>query len=258
MQLPWVWRRVLRPSFVLLEQSKSPSAFAAYLARTWMASKDPMCVRFGRRRLSIRPCTPDLSVAVRCFTGEFAAPIAAAKPLRHKLIIDAGGYIGTAAIAFAEAFPEARIVTLEPSLDNFTILERNVRPYPNIVPLNKALGVTECVVPLRNRGTGEWGFSTVQQPADCPTAAILHTVPVTTIPALIQVFGASGIDLLKLDIEGAEFEILNTPHAWLAATRVLFAELHDRIVPGCGDAFARTSVGRSVVVSGREKVMSLA
>ena len=52
--------------------------------------------------------------------------------LKHGLIIDAGGYLGTAAIAFSEAYPDATVVTIEPSPENFALLVQNTAAYPNI------------------------------------------------------------------------------------------------------------------------------
>ena len=206
----------------------------------------------------IRPCTPDLAVARISFSGEFDAAIAAAGPLKHNLIIDAGGYIGTAAITLARAFPEATIVSLEPSRDNFAMLTMNVRSYPNVIALNMALGSTGGSTRLVDRGTGEVGFSTVQAPADSASPSRLHEVAVTTVPDLMKRFAASGVDFLKLDIEGAEHDLLIGQPAWLEATRVVFAELHERIVPGCEAVFAAATANRKNSGDDRgEKILSI-
>jgi hypothetical protein len=124
----------------------------------------------------VRPCTPDLAIAKICFAGEFDAAIVAVKPLKHDFIIDGGGYIGSAAIMLAKAFPDATIASLEPSRENFAALAMNTAAYPNVIPLNMALGSTEGSTQLVDRGTGEVGFSTVQAPADCASPSRLHEV----------------------------------------------------------------------------------
>ena len=69
--------------------------------------------RIGGVDLVLRRHTPDRYVARSCLEeGEFEPCIELLPTLQHDLIIDAGGYIGTAAIAFARAFPDARILTL--------------------------------------------------------------------------------------------------------------------------------------------------
>src|SRR3954462_2519974 len=149
-------------------------------------SREPIPVTVGSTRMFVRPCTADLAVARSCLSGEFDPAIAAARPLQHGLVIDAGGYIGAGAIAFARAFPDATVVTLEPSHDNFAILAMNVRAWPNIVALNMALGATAGSCQLPNRGTGEVGFSIVQTPADSASPVRLHDVAVTTVPDLMR------------------------------------------------------------------------
>jgi len=227
--------------------------FAALAA---LKSKVPVRVKVQSIDVALRPNTPDVAVARSSFSGEFDEAIEAAKPLTHRFVIDAGGYIGTAAIMLAKAFPEARIVSLEPSRENFGVLCRNVAGYPNIFPLNKALGPAEGWFALMNRGTGEWGFSLVREPADCPSPRLLETVDVVTIPALMQQFGAGGIDLLKLDIEGAELALMADKPSWVDTTQVIFAELHDRIAPGCEAAFAAATRGRMNTPGKGEKHLS--
>jgi FkbM family methyltransferase len=256
---------IVRDSSALLSgvkamlKSADISGAVNFVAMTALRSRKPVRVKVRLVPVFVRPCTPDLAVANTCFAGEFDAAIAAAKPLKHNFMIDAGGYIGTAAMMLAKAFPDATIVSLEPSRENFAILAMNVRDYPNVIPLNMALGAAEGSVRLVDRGTGEVGFSTVQAPADCASPTPLHDIAVTTVPSLMQRFQASGVDFLKLDIEGAEHDLLKAAPAWLGATRIVFAELHERIVPGCEAIFAGATADRSNSLDGRgEKVLSIA
>jgi FkbM family methyltransferase len=210
-------------------------------------SRHPISVALPPYRLSVRPNTPDLEVARDLADGAFDEAIEAAKPLRHRFIIDAGAYIGTAAIAFARAFPDALIISLEPSNANFKMLCKNTQHLPNVVALNMALGRRVGKATLTNRNTGEWGFTLVQNPTDCPEPQKLHDTMTTTIPQLLRDWSKDGIDLLKLDIEGGERDLLADRPEWVASTRVICAELHDRIQPGCGDAFAAATAGRKNV-----------
>lgn len=220
-------------------------------------ARRPITVNMRSIPVALRPCTTDLTVAKECFSGEFEEAIRAAAPLQHGFIVDAGGYIGTAAIIFARAFPDAKIITLEPSIENFSVLRKNVAAYENIVPVNKALGARVGKIALVNRGTGHWGFSIVQRPADASDAKQVHKVEVTTIPAIMAEHGVSGIDLLKLDIEGAELDVLTPRPEWIDAVIVISAELHDRIAPGCEAAFAAATEGRQNIVGSGEKITSI-
>ena len=132
--------------------------------RITMAPRDKaVSIKLNENSILIRRGTPDLSVAMSCFDGEF-------EPVRHLLprdysgtIVDAGGYIGTAAIALSQIFPEANILTIEPAQENFNILQENVKNYNNITPIFGALASQENEsVELVNRGTGEWGFTLIK------------------------------------------------------------------------------------------------
>ena len=61
----------------------------------------------------------------------------------------------------------------------------------------------------------------------------------TTIGKLLADSGFNEIDLLKIDIEGAEKEIFAAPDVddWLSKVNVLTIELHDRMKRGCSYAF---------------------
>lgn len=204
-----------------------------------------------------RPEGNDYVVAYSCFNGEFDSAIEAAKPLQHNFIIDAGGYIGTAAIVFARAFPEATIVTLEPSSENFSILRRNVAPYANIVPINAALSTKVGWTKLVDPGEGHWGYSIVSSDhGGLKERTDLQEVKTTTIGVLCRKFDRIGIDLLKLDIEGTERDLMNEGHT--SDARIVCVELHERLVPGCDEAFAKFSSNRTVVHCGHEKLLAIA
>jgi len=73
---------------------------------------------------------------------------------------------------------------------------------------------------------------------------------------LMQQMGWSKLDLLKIDIEGAEREVFDDSPRWIGVVNACMAELHDHLKPGCSDSFGRavagfegrTTKGESVVV----------
>lgn len=62
--------------------------------------------------------------------------------------------------------------------------------------------------------------------------------------------------LLKLDIEGGELSLFQHDMASLKNVDVVFAELHDRIVPGCLKQFITFSKDRILVKDCGEKYLS--
>ncbi|MES1166654.1 MAG: FkbM family methyltransferase, partial [Pseudomonadota bacterium] len=70
------------------------------------------------------------------------------------------------------------------------------------------------------------------------------TVPGHTLPEFMRIAGFAHVDLLKLDIEGAEHDVLAAPTGeWLPRVRYLVIELHDQIKPGCSDKFNAAIAG---------------
>lgn len=250
-------RRATVSAFRALRREGNVRGAILFMLYSILKSKRPIRISFQSREVMIRPCTPDLDVVQSCFNGELDAAISAASPLKYNFIIDAGGYIGTSAIVFAEAFPQAQIISLEPSAENFKVLSRNVKTYPNITALNQALGPSVGTVALRDRGTGEWGFSIIDPSVDTRRGTALYNIQLTTVAKVLQEFSGKGIDILKLDIEGGELELLKGPPHWIKKARVIVAELHDCIVPGCEAVFRDAMRNRSLLVCSDEKIMSV-
>lgn len=206
--------------------------------------------------LIIRPESPDLTVAKSCFGGEFE-PLRFLLPREYAgLIVDAGGYIGTSAIALGLMFPKAQIAVIEPSDENLKVLRKNLWGFPNCQIFHGALvGSQTETIPLKNRGTGQWGFSVVKTPEDNPEADVIQESRAFTLPQLLGT--NQKIGLLKLDIEGGEFDLLTNDMDSVAEIPIVFAELHDRIIGGCKDLFMRFSQDRILIKDRGEKYLSI-
>jgi FkbM family methyltransferase len=161
-----------------------------------------------------------------------------------KIIIDAGANIGLASIYFANRFPEARIIAIEPEGENYALLVENLAPYPNVIPLQAAVWNKNGVISLVDPGQGTWGYMT--EVTDAPEGALgnyLHAVQAFTIDRIIQDFQLGKVDILKVDIEGAEKEVFSDTSSWIGNIDSIIIELHDHIKPRCSDSFYRGAVG---------------
>lgn len=224
----------------------------------WQKKKDVVSATVHGIPLLLRPNTPDWEVAYSCLGGEFEA-LALAYPRDKKgLIIDAGGYIGTAAISLSLMYPQAKIISIEPSSDNFSILKENTHPYKNIISIHAALMPEDQTSPvmLNNRGTGEWGFTTVQAPCDHPAIPI-GQVATVSMRQLLEAHAPLDLMIVKMDIEGGEFSFFQSQSKWLNDSPLLIVELHERIVAGCEKAFGEINKTRFVFKTGGEKYISL-
>lgn len=217
----------------------------------------PVSIRIGNRTIFVRPNTPDIEVTVTSLGAEFEPLGVVLNEEYNGLVVDAGGYIGTAAIKLSETFPNAQIVSIEPSSENFEILIRNTSSYRNISAIRAALVPTpKGHVVLSNRGTGQWGYTIVDAPLDNPASEAIENTPTITLDDIRRQFHEQRIGLLKLDIEGGEKDLFDNGGEGLAGVNAIFVELHDRIVSGCTDAFLRFSENRVNSNFGGEKYLS--
>ena len=148
-----------------------------------------------------------------------------------EVIVDGGANIGLTSIFYANAFPEAKILAVEPEDSNCRLLEQNTSPYKNVIPVRAALW-NECgEVKLVDYGGRHYGFQTIGNLAS-GKGATLGNVPATTIAALMKEYSVSYIDLLKIDIEGSEKELFVAPAPWIENVGVIAIELHDHLRSG--------------------------
>lgn len=152
------------------------------------------------------------------------------------VIVDAGANVGLTSILFANRFPGARILAIEPERGNYELLERNVEPYRNVTPIRAALWSENGTVSLVDPGNGSWGFMT-------EAGADGERVKACTLDAVMREHGVERVDVLKVDIEGAEAEVFADPSAWIDRVDSIVIELHDRFKEGCGRAFRAASAG---------------
>ncbi len=155
-----------------------------------------------------------------------------------KTIFDAGANIGLASIYFSNKFPYSRIVAIEPEGSNFEILKRNVAPYENIIPVRGALWHENTIINLVDTGLGKWGFMT--QALDVGKEGygeVLHETLGMTVDRIMKEQGVEHIDILKIDIEGAELEVFRDPSSWIGKVDTLIVELHERMKSGCNRSF---------------------
>lgn len=164
-----------------------------------------------------------------------------------KNIIDAGANIGLTAIYLTNKYPNARIIAIEPESSNFALLKANVAAYPNITPIQAALWDKNEKINLVDPGLGEWGYMTEgTDEAEKIEADMRHAVDALTVDKIMEMFNLDHVDILKVDIEGAEKEVFADTSAWIGKVDAIIAELHERMKAGANRSFYNGSNGFSL------------
>jgi FkbM family methyltransferase len=149
-------------------------------------------------------------------------------PFEIKNIIDAGANIGLASVYFSQRFVNSSIVAIEPSKENFAILSKNIASYPNVKPLLKGLWNKDVHLTIIDSGAIENSFMVQETVPDHP-----NSISAISIATIMQEQEWEHIDLLKIDIEGAEKEVFESNYEyWLPLTKSIVIELHDQMKKG--------------------------
>lgn len=239
-------------NYLRLVRHNGPVASLKYLFFETIGTKKVIKVKYSGCDIFVRTCTPDLVVAYYCLQGgEFRI----LKELigSANTIIDGGSYAGFAALALSDLFPESRILAIEPDPENFDLLVRNTASKPHIIPINAALMGETQTVTLFSPENGEWAFSAVPEVGSVKRAEI----PGLSVLDLMKKFKVPHVEVLKLDIEGAEKAIFDKSKDWIGSVTVIYAELHERLVPGTTRAYFRATEEFEDVPTRGEKVCAI-
>jgi len=148
------------------------------------------------------------------------------------VIIDAGANIGLFAIQIINNFPKAKIICIEPDIDNFKILLENTSKYKNIICLNSGLWNKDTKLNVYDKyNSGKWGMVVEED-------KINGTVSAISMNTLIENYSIKKIDILKIDIETSEKELfMDNYENWLPKVKTVLIELHDWLKDDCSRSF---------------------
>ncbi|HEY2055860.1 MAG TPA: FkbM family methyltransferase [Solirubrobacterales bacterium] len=139
-------------------------------------------------------------------------------------ILDVGANIGLFGVYALGRWSDARITSFEPDPDNFRVLDLTVGA-------NQREGSWDAVPAAVSDAVGELNFA----PGDgakshlSPTEADERTITVPAVDFFDQL--GDGVDLVKMDIEGGEWQILADPRLATAPIQVIRLEWHTLLCP---------------------------
>lgn len=144
-------------------------------------------------------------------------------------IIDAGAHIGLTTLYFKQLYPKAQIVAIEPQSDNFALLQKNVREnqLENVELIQAALAPKAGLITLQEPyGEGIWRSGTGIILGGWRGVQKTKAVKVSAV-GILELLDQP-VDLLKLDVEGMEYELIRSAKAKLRNVKHLIIEVHPR------------------------------
>lgn len=165
------------------------------------------------RRYRVRPGTPDLAVVNEAafFDPYLSNGFVSLQP--GAVVIDIGANIGDFAIRAARVCPGGRVIAVEPVRSAGEMIAEHAH-------LNGVANVKWICAAVRGSDPGMRSVNPYARDGewqDCPTL---------TLTALMAAEGLDAVDLLKLDCEGAEWDILPAAEEVLPNIRQICMEFH--------------------------------
>lgn len=145
---------------------------------------------------------------------------------KPQTIVDLGAYKGESALYFTRRYPDAHVYALEPFRDNVAALKSHLALNPED---SKKITVIEAAA---GNIDGKKDFFLTENAELCSTININNVntsekVQIYTMQTIMEKYALDQIDLMKIDIEGGEYELLmQMPGTVLSRIQAIVMEVH--------------------------------
>jgi FkbM family methyltransferase len=142
-----------------------------------------------------------------------------------KWIIDCGANVGYSAVYLLNKYPQARVIAIEPDSDNFELCSINLAPYGDrVCVIQSAIWSNKVGLVLERRSEDNWEWGVRVRPCKVGEKPDLDAIGIKSI---IDDFAIDIVDILKIDIEGAELEVFSRNYEeWLNKLKYIAIEIH--------------------------------
>jgi FkbM family methyltransferase len=150
-------------------------------------------------------------------------------PIVPNFIIDAGSNTGFTSLFFKLKYPQAKIVALEIENENVKMIKKNLEKFKDIDIIQKGL-------------FNKKAFFRIEDPYQATNSFVIkevspnenYDIESITIDEILMSKNIEIIDVLKIDIEGAEKDLFEKNYEnWLPKVKIIMVETHDRMIPKC-------------------------
>ena len=233
-RLPAPVQALLRFAFVAVRVTAGPRSFGTYVRLTRVqrhVGSGGRAVRLklrqlGGREVLVRPSTSDVDTVWGTFAGAYHRPPAEALAHGPRLVWDLGANIGLTMADLAERHPGARVVGVELDSENAALARLNVAPWGARCEVIEG-GVWPDDGELRyvHFDGSTAGHHVTDAPFEDDLAVTgARAISPWTLLALED--REAIVDYAKIDIEGAERDLLSRNTGWTERLRTVAVEIH--------------------------------
>ncbi|HEX6253144.1 MAG TPA: FkbM family methyltransferase, partial [Nitrososphaera sp.] len=150
-------------------------------------------------------------------------------PKEGDTVIDIGAHIGRYTITSSKQVGNTgKVVAIEADPDNFQLLKRNIalNNLTNVLPLNYAVFSTRTRMKLYEQSASA-KYNSLMLARAAKTKNYVE-VEADTLDSILKLNRVNQVNWIKIDVEGAEFEVLKGSTKTLSSDNVsLFIEIHN-------------------------------
>ena len=144
-------------------------------------------------------------------------------------IIDCGGHIGLAVLYFKRLYPRSRIVTFEPNPETFSLLKKNIvqNRLRGVQAINMALSHGDdkhAILYVGENFLEAWDSTDTIEPDLWDNMDQYRGISVPS--ARLSSYINGEVEFVKLDIEGAEYDVLYESKAAMNSVGAITLEYH--------------------------------
>lgn len=192
----------------------------------FIRSGDLLYKTYNNTKMWVRAGTTDISEVI-VVNSDHEYPQKYFPKSRHPVILDVGAGIGEFSVYISKLLNgRGDIYAIEPSIGNYKYLLKNIR-------LNNINNIVPCKFALSSK-TGS-GYLNISQSNDSHTLIKSYSknikteeVNLYTLEAFCYKYHLSKIDLLKIDIEGGEYDLFNKSIKFITENvKLIIIECHD-------------------------------
>lgn len=175
-----------------------------------------------KHSIKLRKNFIDREVIDYVLVDQYHLPPPNAEIPNNAIILDLGSNIGLTIAHMKHLYPDATIYGYEMNVENFLLAKRNTSYFNRVYVFNNAIWINDQVVSYSK--SSDFDAYSISKNTNKGEQIDVQGI---TIPSIIKQHNLSNIDYIKMDIEGAEKDILiQEDLSWLRIVKALNIEMH--------------------------------